>query len=269
MASAAVLQRHLVVWRDPPTLPFIWRGLLPLLALAITAIAALVPFARNSIQASVQHELREQLDAAGFGWASISVSGQAVRLSGTAPSPDAGASAIQLAKAATCPTALGRYTCATSASGQFVTEAIAPPPPTAIVAPPHSDVAPSVPLTRQACEHSLTGTLAGEQIVFAPGSAKIDPKSTALLDRLAHEVRACPGSIRIEGYTDTVGRGRVNQRLSQARAAAVRDALIARGVGAKRLVAKGYGARRAIADNSTEAGRAQNRRIEFHTVPAK
>jgi outer membrane protein OmpA-like peptidoglycan-associated protein len=269
MASAAVLQRHLVIWRDPPTLPFIWRGLLPLLVLAIAAVAALIPFARNSIQGTIQHELREQLDAAGYVWANISVNGQAVHVSGTAPSPEAATSALQLTRAATCPTALGRYTCATSVSGQFATEAIAPQPPAAIVAPPHSEAAPAVPLTRQGCEQSLAGMLAGEQIVFAPGSAKIDAKSGALLDRLAQEVRACPGSIRIEGYTDTVGRGRVNQHLSQARAAAVRDALIARGVSAKRLVAKGYGARRAIADNSTEAGRAQNRRIEFHTVPAK
>ena len=50
---------------------------------------------------------------------------------------------------------------------------------------------------------------------------------------------------------------------------AVRDALIARGISAKRLSAKGYGARRAVADNTTEAGRAQNRRIEFHALPAK
>jgi outer membrane protein OmpA-like peptidoglycan-associated protein len=268
MASAAVLQRHLVIWREPPTLPFIWRGLLPLLALAI-ALAAVVPFARNSIQAAVQHELRQQLDTSGYGWVNISVSGQAVRLSGTAPGAEAGAAAIQLARKATCPTPLGRHTCATEVSGQFATEVVAPSPPDAAVAAPHAEPAPATPITRQGCEHSLATTLAGEQIVFAPGSAKIDAKSAALLDRLAREVRACPGAIRIEGYTDTVGRGRVNQHLSQARAAAVRDALIARGVSAKRLVARGYGARRAIADNSTEAGRAQNRRIELHTVPAK
>lgn len=269
MAPAAVLQRHLVVWRDPPVLSFVWLGLLPLLILAIATVFALVPFARNSIQGSVEHEVRDQLAAAGYRWANVSASGQVVLLSGAAPGAEAAAAATQLAKAATCPTWLGRRTCATSVISQFTTEVVTPPPaPTAALAPAHSEVPPA-PLTRQACEHSLAGILAGEQIVFATGSAKIDAKSGALLDQLAREVRACPGSIRIEGYTDTVGRGRVNQRLSEQRAAAVREALIARGISAKRLTAKGYGARRAIADNSTEAGRAQNRRIEFHTVPAK
>lgn len=267
MPSAAVLQRHLIVWRDPPVLSFVWLGLLPLLILAIATVFALIPFARN-IQDTVEHEVREQLAASGYGWVSVSASGQVVILSGTAPTAEAGAAAIQLAKAATCPTWLGRRTCATSVIGQFTEAVIPPPAPTAALAPPHSE-APSAPLTRQGCEQSLAGILAGEQIAFATGSAKIDAKSGALLDQLAREVRACPGTIRIEGYTDTVGRGRVNQRLSQERAAAVREALIARGISAKRLTAKGYGARRAIADNSTEAGRAQNRRIEFHTVPAK
>ena len=87
----------------------------------------------------------------------------------------------------------------------------------------------AAPLTREGCEHAYASLLSSEQIEFAPGSAKIDPKSGALLDRLARQIKTCPGKIRIEGYTDTVGRGRLNQHLSEARAAAVRSALIARG----------------------------------------
>ena len=49
----------------------------------------------------------------------------------------------------------------------------------------------------------------------------------------------------------------------------VKNALIERGVPAAQVSAKGFGARHAIADNATEAGRARNRRIEFHTVSAK
>jgi len=269
MASSAVLQRRLVVWRDPPVLSFAWLGLLPLLILIIASAFALMPFARTSIQDTVEREVREQLVAAGHGWVNVSASGQLVLLSGTAPTGEAGAAALRLAQAATCPTWLGRRTCATSVIGRFTAEALtATAVPAVTLTPPHSEV-PAGPLTRQGCEHSLAGLLAGEQIVFATGSAKIEAKSSALLDQLARAVRACPGSIRVEGYTDTIGRGRVNQRLSQERAAAVREALIARGISAKRLTAKGYGARRAVADNSTEAGRAQNRRIELHTIPAK
>src|SRR5207253_403448 len=85
--------------------------------------------------------------------------------------------------------------------------------------------------------------LAGEQIEFGSGSAAIGTRSGALLDRLAREVRSCPGVIRIDGHTDPVGRGRFNRGLSEARAAAVRDALVARGVPAERLRTRGFAER--------------------------
>jgi outer membrane protein OmpA-like peptidoglycan-associated protein len=272
MATAILVQRHPIVWRDPPVWPFLWRGLVPLAALAAVTLYALGPFARNAIQIPVEQELRAQLDAAGFDWVRLSVSGQRVKLTGLEPAAGDGARAIALARGATCPTWLGRHTCAGGISGDFepplpVAAPAAPPAaPSAapITAPAHPAVA--APLTREGCDHAYASLLASEQIEFAPGSAKIDPKSGALLDKLARQIRTCPGKIRIEGYTDTVGRGRVNQHLSEARAAAVRTALVARDIPGARLSAKGYGARRAIADNTTEAGRARNRRIEFHTV---
>lgn len=279
MASAAVIARQQLIWRDPPAWPFLWRGALPLAVLALAALVGLFPFAHTSIQATVEREVRAQLNEAGLSWVGLSVSGQSVKLAGVEPASGDGARALEVARAATCPTWLGRHTCAVSVTGSFMPPAAvaaapeaAPAPPLAVAAAPATPrpaVAPSVPLTRQGCESSLAGLLANEQIEFASGSAKIDARSTALLDRLAREVKSCPGKIRIEGYTDTVGRGRLNQRLSAERAAAVRAALIARGIPAARLSAKGYGARHAIADNATEAGRARNRRIEFHTVFAK
>ena len=273
MATAILVQRHPIVWRDPPVWPFLWRGLVPLAALGAVTLYALGPFARNAIQVPVEQELRAQLDAAGFAWVHLSVSGQRVRLTGLEPDTGDGARALALTRGATCPTWLGRHTCAGSVSGDFEAPlpvaapapAVAAPMSAPLTAPAHPGVV-AAPLTREGCEHAFASLLANEQIEFAPGSAKIDPKSGALLDRLAHQIKTCPGKIRIEGYTDTVGRGRVNQQLSEARAAAVRTALIARGVAGERLSAKGYGARRAIADNTTEAGRARNRRIELHTV---
>ncbi|HUL18101.1 MAG TPA: OmpA family protein [Steroidobacteraceae bacterium] len=272
MATAILVQRHPIVWRDPPVWPFLWRGLVPLAALAAVTLYALGPFARNAIQVPIEQELRAQLDAAGFTWVRLSVSGQRVKLTGLEPSSGDGARALALARGASCPTWLGRHTCAGSVSGDFEpAPAVATPAPVAapvsapVTAPAHPTLA-AAPLTREGCDHAFASLLASEQIEFAPGSAKIDPKSGPLLDRLAHQIKTCPGKIRIEGYTDTVGRGRLNQRLSEARATAVRSALIARGVTGERLSAKGYGARRAIADNTTEAGRARNRRIELHTV---
>jgi len=254
MQSVAVLHPHLLIWRDPPLWSFVWRGLLPLAALALAASFALGPVARNWIEGPVQRETREQLHAAGFGWVGLSVSGQNVTLSGEEPAAGAGERAIALAKAATCATWIGRRTCAVSVVGRFT----APTPLGAAPAPTQT--------AAQACEQSLAGVLAGEQIEFATGSAAIDTRSGPLLDRLAKEARNCAGTLRIEGHTDPVGRSAFNRSLSQARAAAVRDALIARGVPAERLRAQGFAARRPIADNRTESGRARNRRIEFHAV---
>jgi outer membrane protein OmpA-like peptidoglycan-associated protein len=256
MQSVAVLRPHPIIWRDPPLWPFVWRGLLPLVALALVSVFALGPFARTAIQGSVQRELREQLGSAGYGWVGVGVSGQDVALTGEEPAAGAGERALAVAQAARCPTWLGRRVCAARVLARFSAPA------------PLSSGALASPSAAQACERALAAILAGGQIEFASASAAIDAASAPLLDRLAHQARACPGVVRIEGHTDLIGRGEFNRGLSEARAAAVRDALIARGVPAERLRAQGFGARRPIADNSTDSGRARNRRIEFHAVAA-
>jgi OOP family OmpA-OmpF porin len=70
-------------------------------------------------------------------------------------------------------------------------------------------------------------------------------------------------TVEIQGYTDNTGNKATNQKLSQARADAVRTWLIDKGIAADRLTAKGFGSDNPIAPNSTKEGRAQNRRIEF------
>jgi len=262
MQSEAVLRRHLLVWSDPPAWPFLWRGLLPLLVLAFAAWFALGPLAHQGIQSTVQRETRAQLDAAGFGWVTVRAAGQNLTLSGTEPAAGAGEQALALARAATCPTWLGRRTCAASVQGDF-TAPIAAVPSAPLTEAAPAPVAQPVQAAAQ-CERGFARELAREQIQFASGSAAISPKSSALLDRLAHEARACPGTIRIEGFTDNTGRPGANQRLSTVRAAAVRAALIERGIPAERLQSRGHGAKHPLASNHTAAGRARNRRIEFH-----
>ena len=67
----------------------------------------------------------------------------------------------------------------------------------------------------------------------------------------------------VEGHTDSVGTDAYNQRLSERRANAVRDVLVNQhGLDASRVDAVGYGESRPVADNSTEEGRAINRRVE-------
>jgi len=75
--------------------------------------------------------------------------------------------------------------------------------------------------------------------------------------------------VEVVGHTDSVGTDAVNQRLSEQRASAVSQYLAAQGVQRERMEVLGMGKRMPIADNSTDAGRAKNRRVEIHLIPLK
>lgn len=116
-------------------------------------------------------------------------------------------------------------------------------------------------LDSQQCNADFDQILSDVSIRFQTGSASIDADSDELLERLAVLAHSCPGTLSIQGHTDSRGDADVNRALSLARAAAVRDALVAHDIGADRITAEGFGASRPIADNDTSAGRAKNRRI--------
>jgi OOP family OmpA-OmpF porin len=69
--------------------------------------------------------------------------------------------------------------------------------------------------------------------------------------------------VEIAGHTDSKGSDSYNQALSQRRAEAVREELVAHGINASNLTARGYGESDPVADNATEEGREQNRRVEL------
>ena len=270
MQTVAVIERRHLLWRDPPVWPFLWRGLLPLAGLAVVLIYALGPFAHRTIEARVEQQIGERLRESGFTWVATSVSGQSVRLSGVAPHAADAEGALALARTVTCPTWSGERVCATRVAGDF---SAAPPATDTGVPASSTPAAPAAaPVARpslHACQSALTALLSHEQPAFSPGTAHIEAKSAPLLDKLAQQVRACPGTVLIAAYTDNVGKGIVNIHLSEARATAMRTALIARGVAPTRLRTRGFGAHHPVADNNTEAGRAKNRRIEFHVLGSK
>lgn len=118
----------------------------------------------------------------------------------------------------------------------------------------------------ESCEEQLSSLLDTARIEFDSNSAIIDGASNDLLDRVAAAVRDCPGTLRIEGHTDSTGTDDENLTLSRNRAFAVRSALIARNVNPKNLIAEGYGASRPVSSNTSPEGRARNRRIEIRVV---
>lgn len=105
------------------------------------------------------------------------------------------------------------------------------------------------------------------KITFAPSSTDFESEAVDTIDAIAEILRDCT-SVRIEigGFTDSQGRETMNAQLSQARADAVLNAIMARRVLVSNLTAKGYGEEQPIADNETDAGREANRRIEFRLV---
>ena len=104
-------------------------------------------------------------------------------------------------------------------------------------------------------------------VAFQPGSTSFTSGSDkALNDLLGLLQTSSEFRIRIEGHTDDTGPSSVNMRVSRERAMAVGNYLQSRGVLASQLIAKGYGSTQPIADNTTDAGRARNRRIEISYV---
>ena len=119
---------------------------------------------------------------------------------------------------------------------------------------------------KQAFIESMAG-IETALVAFQPGSNSFTPDSDAPLRQLAGLLRDNPDQrIRIEGHTDDTGPAGVNLRLSQERAEAVARYLQTQQVSQRQLIAKGYGSTQPIDDNSTEAGRARNRRIEISYV---
>lgn len=365
----------------PRRWPFVWRGLVPLVGLALLLLYARSPFAHRVVEDAVRSQVEAELLRRGAGWAHASVSGQHVVLEGEEPSPGAGEVALAAARQALCPTWAGLLVCATRVEGSFR----APPAATALAGAGPSAVSPPVwpalwidrdenglalrgPVpdaalharlvaagraalpadprqsvrdqlsdsgtaapegfealalraletaarcrsgqaglargvltlrcelaraevapVRQAlarppaagsvgaiellvaeevegCEQRLAQALAHATIEFEQDSAVIGASATALLDQLAGAARGCPGTLRVEGHTDSQGSAERNVQLSRERAQAVKRALEVRGLPAARLLAHGYGAARPLGTNDTAEGRARNRRIEVHVV---
>jgi OOP family OmpA-OmpF porin len=104
-----------------------------------------------------------------------------------------------------------------------------------------------------------------EKVQFDFDKATIKPVSHGLLDEVADVIQKNPQIKRIEvqGHASSEGSADHNQKLSDARASAVMTYLLSKAIANDRLTSKGYGVTKPIADNATEEGREQNRRVQF------
>jgi OOP family OmpA-OmpF porin len=110
-------------------------------------------------------------------------------------------------------------------------------------------------------------TLLLENVNFEFNKSTLTPAAKKSLTENADNFRKQPNlKVEIAGHTDSVGSDAYNNNLSMRRANAVRDFLITQGMNPKNMVAKGYGESQPVADNKTDAGRAQNRRVEFRVL---
>ena len=109
------------------------------------------------------------------------------------------------------------------------------------------------------------GRFTTHDILFATGSATLDPRSTATLTEIGQMLQEHADlKIEIDGHTDNVGNAAANTTLSDQRAASVKQYLVKTfQIDAARLSSRGYGASKPIAPNTSPDGRQQNRRVEL------
>jgi len=126
------------------------------------------------------------------------------------------------------------------------------------------NAADDVPPKKEVLKVEVGKAIVLEGIVFATGKAAITPESETKIEQAFNTLFENPEiEVEIRGYTDNVGKPASNVKLSAARAKAVADYLISKGIDAKRITSKGYGQKDPVAPNTTPEGKQQNRRIEF------
>jgi outer membrane protein OmpA-like peptidoglycan-associated protein len=275
-------------------LSFMPWGLLPAIGLPLLLIFGWGPFAFAAIQHDTQIAAERALVRVGATWATPRVSGQWVEIDGVAPSKAEADRAVAAVRVEKMQTIFGYQPPATRVTRRVPlpgeeglpaidakpADPLQPVDPAIRLVPesPPAKPDPPVPATAtptladpsppmQTCDQLMADILDRSHIEFANASAAIGASSKDLLDEIAKAAASCPGGMRIEGHTDARGRPEFNKTLSQRRAEAVREALVSRGVAAERVLAEGFGPDKPLADNTSDEGRARNRRIEIKIIP--
>jgi OOP family OmpA-OmpF porin len=133
------------------------------------------------------------------------------------------------------------------------------PAPAKPPAPPPKPTPPPPPAPKP-----VERTIILDNVLFDFDKTAVKPDGAKILDRLIVFLKEnADKRVDLEGHTDSVGTDQYNQKLSEQRAASVKEYLTKRGVAASRIATKGFGESKPIADNKTAEGRAKNRRVEI------
>lgn len=187
------------------------------------------------------------------------------------PEPVAPKAAAPAPPKSTAPTAAAPATlpaAAAPAVPKAAPAATVPAVPTPTPVPP-TVAKPVVPTTAASasCPADAQAAIKAGRIRFGTAKADIGMTERKALVRVVRALKGCATlKIEVGGHTDNVGSAGYNEKLAKTRAEAIRALLIKRGVDASRIRTAGYGFAKPVAANSSVAGRAQNRRIEFTVV---
>ncbi len=142
-----------------------------------------------------------------------------------------------------------------------------PASPPAPVAPKASQPPPAAAVAAASCPNAAGAAVDTGRVRFRSSKTGVSPSARKTIAGIAGMMKRCSTlKIEVAGHTDSTGSEALNERLSKARAEAIRAMLVRQGVEAARIRTAGYGAAKPVADNVTPAGKAQNRRIEFVVV---
>ena len=125
------------------------------------------------------------------------------------------------------------------------------------------------PITNRGCPELTTEerevlNFATQAVQFETGSAQLTPGSYTILNQIYEILLRYPdNSLKISGYSDSIGSSRTNQKLSERRAKTCYDYFVSQGISPQRITYIGYGEANPIADNRYKAGREKNRRVVF------
>ena len=207
--------------------------------------------------AAWQAELKAGFTAVGFPWMDLRIRDRVAALTGTAPSADAKAAALSAGEAA-----IAAHPDA-GAADLLIIDGISVEGGERGVGESLAALAASG-ITLETCQRAFTDTMAGRDVTFESGNARISPVSARLLDAVTGVATLCRQyTVEIGGHTDSRGADDFNLSLSQQRADAVRDYLVSKGIPAESLLPVGYGETRPLDTASTAEAHARNRRTEF------